>query len=358
MQVGITGATGFIGHHVEQALRARGDSVIRFSRHPKNVSVRQNGHLREDNFQSKRVSPAICNCVCKLTGTDPIAQPNLPASLQSSERIPKNQDRLFSTSTIPDVNGCDALIHLAGESIFGFWTKTKRKKILESRREGTRRIVEGVATASTRPKILICASAIGYYGDRGDEILEETSSKGSGFLEEVTSAWEEEARQAEKLGVRVVSLRFGLVLGKDGGFLKKALPFFRWGLGTELGNGRQWMSCIHIEDLVRLILWCFQEEKANGVFNAVMPTPIINHDFTKALAEAVHRPALLSVPAWILHLSLGDFSHLLLDSQRVIPKRALKAGFQFRYSTVEAALQGMLEAETEFHSSMSEFRAF
>jgi len=285
MILGITGATGFIGHHVEKATQARGDTVIRFSRRP------------------------------------------------------KKGDRLFTTSTIPNVSGCDAVVHLAGESIFGLWTPAKRCKILESRRQGTRRLVEGIANAPVRPRVLVCASAIGYYGNRGENLLDESSSQGKGFLANVVHAWEQEAFQAEHYGVRVVCLRFGLVLGNDGGFLKKAVPFFRCGLGTQLGSGAQWMSCIHVEDLTQMILWCLQEEKIRGIVNAAMPTPITNQDFTKTLAHAVHRPAFLKIPAGLLQFFLGDFSHLLLDSQRVIPKRALEAGFPFRYPSVEEALR-------------------
>lgn len=158
MKIGITGATGFVARHIIKAAREYGDTLIHFSRHP------------------------------------------------------KKEERLFNTSITPDVNDCEALIHLAGEPIFGLWTRSKRKKILESRSEGTRRLVEAITKATIKPRVLVCASAIGYYGDRAEEILEESSSKGSGFLAEVASAWEQEARQAEKYGVRVVSLRFGLIL--------------------------------------------------------------------------------------------------------------------------------------------------
>lgn len=284
MILGITGATGFIGHHVEKAAQARGDTVIRFSRRP------------------------------------------------------KKGERFFNTSTAPRLHGCEGIVHLAGESIFGLWTPAKRCKILESRRQGTRRLVEAIANAPVRPRVLVCASAIGYYGDRGESLLRESSSQGKGFLANVVRAWEQEALQAEHYGIRVVCLRFGLVLGNDGGFLKKAIPFFRRRLGTQLGSGMQWMSCIHVNDLTQMILWCLQEEKAQGVINAVMPTPITNKDFTKALAQAVKRSAFLKIPAWLLHFLLGDFSHLLLDSQRVVPKRALEAGFQWQYPNVEEAL--------------------
>lgn len=285
MQIGITGTNGFVGHHVEQAACEQGNTVIRFSRHP------------------------------------------------------KQGDRLFNTSVIPNFNGCDAIIHLAGESIFGLWTAAKRKNILESRREGTCRLVEGIAKAALRPKILVSASGIGYYGDRGEELLDETSQPGNGFLADVVHAWEKEALQAERFGVRVICLRFGLVLGRDGGFLKKAYPFFSCGLGTQLGRGQQWMSCIQIEDLSQMIFWCLQNESVRGILNAVMPTPMTNQDFTQTLAAVLHRPAFLKIPAWALRFSLGNFSHLLLDSQRVIPKRAMELGFQWKYSNVEEALR-------------------
>lgn len=285
MILGITGATGFVGHHVEKAVQERGDTIVRFSRHP------------------------------------------------------RSNDRFFSAAISPNVNGCEGIVHLAGESIFGLWTPPKRREILESRRQGTRRLVEGIANARVRPRVLVCASAIGYYGDRGERLLDELSSQGKGFLANVVHAWEQEALQAEHYGVRVVCLRFGLVLGNDGGFLKKAVPFFCRGLGTQLGSGTQWMSCIHVEDLAQMILLCLQEEKLSGVINAVMPTPITNKDFTQTLAQTVHRSAFLQAPAWLLRFLLGDFSHLLLDSQRVTPKRALEAGFQWQYPTVEEALK-------------------
>jgi uncharacterized protein (TIGR01777 family) len=288
MILGITGATGFIGQHVTKAAQERGDTVIRFSRHP------------------------------------------------------KKGDRFFTAATSPNLHGCEGIVHLAGESIFGLWTPPKRRKILESRRQGTRRLVEGIAHARIRPRVLVCASAIGYYGDRGEGLLNESSSQGKGFLANVVHAWEQEALQAEHYGVRVICLRFGLVLGKEGGFLNKAVPFFRGRLGTQLGSGTQWMSCIHVEDLTQMILWCLQNEKLSGIINAVMPTPITNKDFTQSLAQAVHRSAFLKIPAWLLRFLLGDFSHLLLASQRVLPKRATEAGFQFQYSNIKEALKNIL----------------
>jgi uncharacterized protein (TIGR01777 family) len=284
MILGITGASGFVGRHVETEGRQRGDTVIRFSRHP------QSG------------------------------------------------DRLFHSSITPMLSGCEGVVHLAGESILGLWTSSKRQKILESRLQGTRRLVEGIANASVKPRVLVSASAIGYYGDRGESLLDESSSRGEGFLADVANAWEKEALQAERYGVRVVCLRFGLVLGQGGGFLQKALTAFRYGLGAELGSGAQWMSCIHVEDLAQMIIWCLQEERVSGVINAVMPTPITHANFTQTLAQAVHRRAILKIPAWLLRLVLGEFSHLFLDSQRVLPKRALEEKFPFHYPTVEKAL--------------------
>src|SRR3990167_11416942 len=286
MIIGITGGTGFIGNAIQEAAASSGDQVILFSRHPE--------FLREA--------------------------------------------RRFTSTTVPDVNGCEGLIHLAGESIMGFWTKEKRRKILESRREGTRRLVEGIAQASIKPSVLVSASAVGYYGDCGDQILDETSPRGSGFLSEVTKIWEEEALQAEQFGVRVVLLRFGLVLGKNGGAMKFIQPLFRWGLGGRLGSGNQWMSCIDIHDVAGLALYCLHTPSITGPVNAVMPHPMTNREFTKTVAKAVERPAFFHVPAWCLRLALGDLSHLVLDSQRVIPSKAVQHGYQFCFPSLKESL--------------------
>ena len=287
MRFGITGGTGFIGQALQAAALKQGDNVILFSRHP--------------------------------------------ASLPGA--------RNFSTTTIPDVSGCEQLIHLAGEPILGLWTKEKRRRILESRREGTRRLIEGISKAVVKPSVLVSASAIGYYGDRGDTLLDESTEAGSGFLAEVAQVWEEEAMKAERDGVRVVLLRTGIVLGREEGIMKLITPLFRSGLGGKLGSGNQWMSCIHVNDLVGLILHCCQNTSIRGPINAVMPHPITNADFTKTFGAILKRPTFLATPAMMLRLTLGELSTLLFNSQRVLPTKALKHGYHFQYSTVEEALK-------------------
>ena len=285
MIIGITGGTGFIGHAVRRNLEARGDSTILYSRRG------------------------------------------------GAER------RLFSLTHPLDVSGCEGLVHLAGESILGLWTKEKRRRILESRVEGTRRLVEGIAAAPVKPRVLVSASAIGFYGDTGETVVDEAAPAGSGFLAEVAQAWEAEALKAEALGVRVVRLRIGFVLGRDGGAMQLIKPVFRLGVGGRLGSGRQWMSCIEVEDLAAMVSTCLHDVQFTGPVNAVMPEPVTNSDFTRAAAHAARRPALFPAPAFALRLGLGDLSHLLLDSQRVVPGRFLQAGFPYRFAKVGAAME-------------------
>ena len=221
----------------------------------------------------------------------------------------------------------------------GLWTKDKRRRILESRVEGTRRLVEGIASAVIKPRVLVSASAIGFYGDTGDRIADEDSPAGAGFLSEVTQAWEAEAVKAEAYGVRVVRLRIGFVLGHGGGAMKLIAPVFRSGLGGRLGSGRQWMSCIEVRDLADIIMECLRNDSLHGPVNAVMHRPVTNRDFTRLLAQAARRPAPFPAPAFALRLLLGDLSHLLLDSQRNIPSRLKDLGFPYRAGTVQEALK-------------------
>lgn len=284
MIIGITGGTGFIGGAVKQAALAYGDEVILFSRR---------------NSKGRR----------KFSLTSPL-----------------------------DVSGCEGLVHLAGESIIGLWTREKRRKILNSRVEGTRRLVEGIAAAKKKPRVLVSASAIGFYGDSGDRVNTEDSPAGKGFLSEVAQAWEEEARKAESYGVRVVMLRIGFVLGRDGGAMKFIKPIFQAGLGGRLGSGRQWMSCIEIADLAAMVTTCLHDDSINGPINAVMPEPVTNADFTQACAKSACRLALFPAPSFALRLALGDLSHLMLDSQRIVPKRFMELGFPYRFGNVNAAM--------------------
>jgi uncharacterized protein (TIGR01777 family) len=236
--------------------------------------------------------------------------------------------------------GCDAVVHLAGEPVAQRWTPQARERIMRSRVEGTHRLVEAMRTHP--PQVLISASAVGYYGSRGDEILTEDAPAGHDFLSQVAAAWEREALAAEPLGVRVLRLRIGMVLGRDGGALAKMLPPFRWGLGGPIGGGRQWVAWIHQVDLIALIQFLLGESTLRGAFNAVSPHPVTNAEFTRALAQALHRPALLPVPAFAVKLLFGDMAQVVLASQRAIPQAAERAGFTFRYPDIYGALRQIL----------------
>lgn len=245
------------------------------------------------------------------------------------------------------IEGADAVVHLAGENIAGGrWTTERKKKILDSRVDGTRNLAESVAAAQKRPKVLVSASAIGYYGDRGDQVLTESSESGSGFLAEVARAWEGATGAASRAGVRVVMPRIGVVLSGRGGALPKmALPF-RFGVGGRVGSGRQWMSWITVDDLVRLLVYAIGTESPRGPVNAVAPQAVTNAEFTRALAHVLHRPALFPAPAFALRLAMGEMANeLLLSSQRVEPKRAMESGFRFQYPQLETALRHVLSEQ-------------
>jgi hypothetical protein len=243
---------------------------------------------------------------------------------------------LRGTVTPEALAGANAVIHLAGEPVAQRWTRDARDKILRSRVEGTRGLVAAMRTQP--PQVLISASAVGYYGSRGDEILIESAPAAGDFLGQVAAAWEQEALAAEPLGVRVARLRIGMVLGKNGGALARMLLPFRLGVGGRLGSGEQWMSWIHIDDLIALIAFLMKESTVRGVFNATSPFPVTNREFTRALGEAVHRPAILPVPAFALKLLFGQMSEVLLASQRAIPDAAQRAGFVFEHPDIFAAL--------------------
>ena len=232
--------------------------------------------------------------------------------------------------------GVNAVINLAGEPVAQRWTISARDRILRSRIEGTQALVAAMRTQP--PQVLISASAVGYYGSRGDEILTESAPPARDFLGRVAVAWEEEAQAAEPLGVRVARIRIGVVLGKGGGALSKMLLPFRLGVGGRLGSGKQWMSWIHIDDLMELIAFLMKESTVRGVFNATSPFPVTNREFTQALAEAVHRPAIIPVPAFALRLALGEMAEIVLASQRAIPDAAQRAGFVFEHPDIYAAL--------------------
>ena len=289
MNIGLTGASGFIGRRfIDVALR-RGHEVVAFSRSPE-------------------------------------------------REIPGCEMRRFTLDAAPDLRGCDAIVHLAGESVVGLWTAAKKQRIVESRRLGTRRIVEAIAAMAAKPEVFLCGSAIGFYGDRGEEELTETAPPGRGFLAETTRAWEAEAT---KVGdVRTVLLRTSIVLG-DGGALRFMAPAFRLGLGGPLGGGRQWMSWIHLDDWVTLALFAIENLDVSGPLNATAPWPVRNADFTKTLASTLHRPAFLRVPAFALRAVLGGFSAELLDSKRVLPAAATEHGFGFKFPELGPALKDL-----------------
>jgi uncharacterized protein (TIGR01777 family) len=283
MRLGITGATGFIGRHAARLAAARGWEVIPFSRQPRDERTRR-------------------------------FVPGEPA----------------------DVEGLDAVLHLAGEPVVGRWTSDKRRRIMDSRVLGTRSIVEGFARAAHPPRVLVSASGIGFYGDTVDREVDENSPAGSGFLAEVCRAWEAEAMRVRD--ARVVLLRIGLVLGREGGTMKRLLPVFRAGLGGRLASGRQWMSCIHVDDIAGLALWAIETQVLRGPLNGVMPHPVTNADFTRIVARAVHRPAFLPAPSFVLRAVLGDMSSLLLDSSRVRPAVAETLGYRYDFSDVADAV--------------------
>ncbi len=251
----------------------------------------------------------------------------------------------WDTGSVPPLEAmdADAVIHLAGEPVAQRWTAAVKERIRASRVEGTRALIAGLAAASRKPKVLISASAIGIYGSRKDEVLTESSPRGSGFLADVTAAWEEEARRAESLGVRVVLPRIGVVLGTDGGALSKMLPAFKSGGGGRMGTGEQWMSWIHIDDLVGLIVFALAGDGLRGPVNATAPNPVRNAEFTYELAGVLHRPAIVAMPALILKLIFGEMSSVLIDSQRVSPEAALRAGYAFRFTELRAALEDLLQ---------------
>jgi len=234
---------------------------------------------------------------------------------------------------------CEAVFHLAGEPVAsGRWTQAKKEAILNSRIQGTRNLVTALSVLDKKPRVLVSASAVGYYGDRADEVLDEASSPGSDFLANVCQQWEAEALRATDFGIRVVVLRTGIVLSDKGGALARQLPFFRLGLGGTLGIGKQWMPWIHIDDVVGLFLHAAHNDSVCGPMNATAPTPVTNAHFTRVLARVLSRPAFLPVPRIALKLAFGEFASVLFASQRVTPEIALKTGYTFKFPEIETAL--------------------
>ncbi len=242
------------------------------------------------------------------------------------------------------IGGFDCVIHLAAEPISGRWTGEKKRRIRESRTKGTQLLSETLSRCAQPPRLLICASAVGYYGNRGEEVLREDSRPGEGFLAEVARSWEEAAAPARAAGIRVVNLRTGVVIARSGGALARMLPPFRLGLGGSIGSGRQFWSWIDIEDLLEIILTVASHESLEGAINAVSPNPITNREFAKTLARVLRRPCLFRVPATALRLALGEAAFdMVLSSARVLPARLLAVGYRFRHPDLEGALRHHLE---------------
>ncbi len=253
---------------------------------------------------------------------------------------------LWNAYTTPppagSLDGAGAVIHLAGETVNQRWTPSAKRRIRDSRVIGTTRLVEVIGSLEPKPSVLVCASATGIYGDRGEETLTEDAAPGSGFLAEVCAEWERAASAASAFGVRVVCLRLAMVLGREGGALAQMLLPFEWGLGARIAAGSQWMSWIHAADAVSLILFALAEGRLGGVVNAASPNPVTNAEFTAALAAVLRRPAVFRVPAGLLRLIYGEMAEIVLASQRVQPKAALEAGFEFRHAQLRGALQNLL----------------
>jgi uncharacterized protein (TIGR01777 family) len=246
----------------------------------------------------------------------------------------------FAAEDMPQLETVDAIVHLAGENVSGRWTEEKKRRIMDSRVHGTRNIVETIGKLENKPKVLISASATGIYGDRADEIMTEEAGAGDTFLADVVKNWEAEAVKAESFSVRVVLLRTGIVLSKDGGALAQMITPFKFGLGGTIGSGRQWMSWIILEDEVRAINFALENAQTSGAINLVAPNPVTNEEFTDALGAVLHRPTFLPLPQFAVNLAFGEMGDaLLIDSTRVVPKRLEELGFEFKYPELKAALE-------------------
>jgi uncharacterized protein (TIGR01777 family) len=300
MKILVTGATGFIGSRLCQVLSTAGHNITALSRDP---------------LSAKRRVPALQQAF----GWDALKGPP--------------QAEVFLA--------VDAVIHLAGASIAGRWNAAKKKLLYDSRVLGTRNLVAGMESLPSKPKVLISASGIGYYGNRGEEIVTEESGPGSDYFAEISKGWEAETTRAEELGLRTVSLRTSTVLGPDGGALQALLPMFRLGLGGPLGSGQQWWSWIHRDDLIDLIVYALEHD-VRGAINATAPSPVRQREFARTLGRVLRRPAILPAPAFALTLVLGEFASGLLGSVRAMPKRAQEMGFRFRYPELEPALREIL----------------
>jgi uncharacterized protein (TIGR01777 family) len=298
VRIAVTGATGFIGRALCRELGERGHNIVAMTR---------------DTERARRLLPDVG--VVAWDG---------------------------SPEVLPEV---DAVVHLAGERVAGRWSTAKKAGLRESRIGRTRQLVEAMARAPRRADVLVSASAVGYYGDRGEATLTERSGPGQDFLSQLCEEWETEAQRAEMLGIRVVRLRFGVVLGRTGGALAGMLPLFRLGAGGPIGSGQQWFPWVHLADAVGLIRLALGSAEASGPINVVAPGLVRNGEFTRALGRAVHRPAVLPAPAFPLRLALGQFAETLLGSQRVLPERAEALSYAFTYPEITSALRSIISGK-------------
>ena len=305
MRVLISGGTGLIGRALTRALVDRGDEVVILSRSPQ----RHAAHL-----------------------------PRGVQLLAWDGRTPTGWGEI--------VNTVDAVVNLAGANIAeGRWTAARKRVIRESRLHAGHALVEAIRDATSKPHVLIQASAVGYYGPRGDEIVTEDTPPGSDFLAQLAVEWEASTREVEAWGIRRPIIRTGVVLSMEGGALPRMLPPFKLGLGGPLGSGRQWFPWIHMADEVGAILFLLDRKEAHGPYNLSAPNPVRNEEFTRALGEILHRPTLFRVPAFALRLLFGEMATVLLEGQRAIPRRLLDEGYTFRYEDVRSALRALLEGE-------------
>jgi len=271
-----------------------------------------------------------------------IARLSRPGSAQGSvdeERIPWDPSQPIASDI---VTGFDAVIHLAGESLMGRWTESKKARIRNSRIPTTAKLASALARATTKPGVFLSASAIGYYGNRGDEVLHEDSGPGSGFAADLAREWEHASLPAADAGIRTVQMRIGVVLTPAGGALRQMLPPFKMGVGGRLGNGRQWMSWIDLQDVVGAIQHILRSDLICGAVNLVAPKPVTNAEFTKILGGVLSRPTLFPLPAFAARLAFGQMAdELLLASQRVEPAKLISSGYPFRFPTLEASLRSL-----------------
>ena len=294
--------------------------------------------------------------LCKSLSGDEHTLVALSRSPETARGLAANEVHKWHPTSGPPpaqaLSGIDAVVHLVGEPIVDSrWTDAQKTLIRDSRVLSTRNLVAGLRSADSKPSALISGSAVGFYGNRGDEPLEENAAAGRGFLSETCRDWENEAAAASDFGIRVVQVRTGVVLSAEGGALKKMLPPFKLGVGGRLGSGRQWFPWIHIDDIVGIFRHAILTSSMKGPANGVAPEAVTNAEFTKQLGRALHRPAFLPVPELALRALMGEMADVLFDSQRVVPKAALEAGYEFQYPVLGRALEDLFGNPEAAHTS-------